>query len=196
MRAHPRAFAACSLAGDPQLYERFCCWACRRQTDDGEVKSLWPSMTSFTHHWHVEHASAFQTEWTTLALYGDVSLQDLAWEILGVDLEETPLPRAPAALPTLPKVMPNRRGGHNPRIYGPPWYVHQPAVPHYRALPPSHPPPSHLLPSLNVPKSDFTLSFDFTIACCEQVLEVFTSFFFYFFTRACKVSGSDIEGST
>ena len=157
--AHPRAFAACSLAGDAQLYERFCCWACRHQVDDGEVKSLWPDMFSFTQHWHVEHASDLQTEWTTLALYGGVTLQDLAWEILGVDLEETPLPRATAALPTIPKVMPNKKGGHNPKIYGPPWYVHQPAVPLYRALPPSYPPPSHLLRSLSAPpQSDFTLS--------------------------------------
>ena len=182
--AHPRAFAACSLAGDPQLYERFCCWACRRQTNDGEVKSLWPSMTSLTNHWHIEHASALQTEWTTLALWGNISIQDLAWEILGVDLEETPFPRAPAALPTIPKVMPERRGGHNPRIYGSPWYVRRPAVPYFRALHPSGHPPSHVLPSLNTPHCDFTLSvlfyFDFTIACCEQVLDVF--YFNFFFT--------------
>ena len=107
--AHPRAFAACSLAGDAHLYERFCCWTCRRQVDEGEVKSLWPDMFSFTQHWHVEHASALQTEWTTLALYGSVTVQDLAWDILGVDLEETPLPRATAALPTIPKVMPQKR---------------------------------------------------------------------------------------
>ena len=36
--------------------------------------------------------------------------------------------------------------------------MHQPIVPLYRAIPPSHPPPSHLLPSLNVQQSDFTLS--------------------------------------
>ena len=87
--------------------------------------------------------------------YGaNISIQDLAWEILGVDLEDTPLPRAPAALPTLPKVMPDRRGGQNPRIYGPPWYVHRPAVPYHRPLPTL----SHVLPSLNAPQSDFTLS--------------------------------------
>ena len=154
--AHPRAFAACSLAGDASLYERFCCWSCRKQVEEGEVKSLWPDMHSFTQHWHVEHASTLNTDWTTLALYGGVTVQDLAWELLGVDLEETPLPRAAAALPTLPKVMPHKRAGHNPRIYGHPWYVQQPIVPLHRPVPPSHPPPSHLLPSLNVKESDFT----------------------------------------
>ena len=83
-------------------------------------------------------------------------MQDLAWEILGVDPEETPLPRSTAALPTIPKVMPQKRGGHNPKIYGHPWYVQQPIVPLHRPVPPSHPPPSHLLPSLNVRESDFT----------------------------------------
>ena len=154
--AHPRAFAACSLAGDASLYERFCCWTCRRPVDEGEVKSLWPDMFSFTQHWHVEHASTLNTDWTTLALYGGVTVQDLAWEILGVNLEETPLPRAAAALPVIPKVMPQKRAGHNPKIYGHPWYVQQPIVPLYRPVPPSHPPPSHLLPSLSPKQSDFT----------------------------------------
>ena len=91
-----------------------------------------------------------------LALYGGVTIQDLAWEILGVDLEETPLPRSAAALPVIPKVMPHKRAGHNPKIYGYPWYVQQPIVPLHRPVPPSHPPPSHLLPSLSVKESDFT----------------------------------------
>ena len=95
------------------------------------------------------HASALQTEWTTLALWGHITIQDLAWEILGVDLEETPLPRARAALPTIPRVVPEKRGGHNPRIFTSPWFVHRPAVPYFRSLPPSGPPPSHL--SLNAP---------------------------------------------
>ena len=158
---HPtdlRAFAACSVLGDPNLPERFCCWSCRKQSAEGEIKSLRPSMDFFTQHWHVSHASALQTEWTTLALWGSISIEDLAWEIVGVDLEESPIPRAAAALPTIPRVMPERRGGHNPRTYGSPWFVHCPAVPYKRALPPSYPPPSYLLPSLNAPQEDFTHS--------------------------------------
>ena len=147
--AHPRAFTACSLAGDPQLYERFCCWACRRQSDEGEVKSLWPSMTSFTNHWHIEHASALQTEWMTLALWGNVSIQDLAWEILGVDLEETPLPRAPAALPTIPKVMPD------PRIYGSPWYARGSLLQGFTSFSSST---ESRVAILECPQCDFTLS--------------------------------------
>ena len=115
-------------------------------------------MDYFTQHWHVSHASALQTEWTTLALWGNISIEDLAWEILGVDVEESPLPRAVAALPTIPRVTPDKRGGHNPRIYGSPGFVHRPAVPYHRALAPSYPPPSHLLPSLSSPQEDFTHS--------------------------------------
>ena len=154
--AHPRAFAACSLAGDSTLKARFCCWSCRKQVQEGEVKTLWPDMFTFTQHWHVEHASDLNTEWTTLALYGGVTIPDLAWELLGIDLEESPLPRSPEALPTLPKVFPHKQSGHNPRIYGAPWHVHQPLVQYRRPVPPSHPPPSHLLPSLNLRQSDFT----------------------------------------
>ena len=91
-----------------------------------------------------------------MALYGGVTIPDLAWELLGIDLEETPLPRAVEALPTLPKMMPHKASGHNPRIYGAPWHVHQPLVQYRRPVPPSHPPPSHMLPSLNVRGSDFT----------------------------------------
>ena len=67
--ADPRAFAACSVSGYPNLPERFCCWSCRKQSAEGEIESLWPSMSHFTQHWHVSHASALQTEWTTLALW-------------------------------------------------------------------------------------------------------------------------------
>ena len=38
------------------------------------VKSLWHDMHSFTHHWHAEHASTLNTDWTTLALYGESGL--------------------------------------------------------------------------------------------------------------------------
>ena len=52
--------------------------------------------------------------------------------------------------------MPHKNSGHNPRIYGAPWHVHQPLVQYRRPVPPSHPPRSHMLPSLNMRESDFT----------------------------------------
>ena len=56
----------------------------------------------------------------------------------------------------IPKVMPHKRAGHNPKIYGYPWYVQQPIVPLRRPVPPACPPPSHMLPTLSVKESDFT----------------------------------------
>ena len=75
--------------------------------------------------------------------------------LLGLDLLESPLPRAREALKAIPKVMPPKRDGHNEKIYESPWYVHRPILPMRRALgipmphPPSYPPPRHVLGSLN-----------------------------------------------
>ena len=81
-------------------------------------------------------------------------MEDLAWEFLGVDLEEPPLPRASAALPTIPRVMPDKPEGHNRRVCG----VHKPSVPYYKALPPTYPPTNHLLPCLNARQAESTPS--------------------------------------
>ena len=151
--AHPRAFAACSVAGDAALPERFCCWSCQNVTTGGAVKSLWPDMDVFTYHWHQVHASQLQTDWTELALQFGLTIADLSWALLGLDLLESPLPGAREALKAIPKVMPPKRDGHNERIYDNPWYVHRPIMPMRRALPmphpPSYPPPRHVLGSLN-----------------------------------------------
>ena len=89
-----------------------------------------------------------------VALHGGVTMEDLAWSLLGVDLEDTPLPY-------LARTLPPREKGHNPKIYGQPWNIERPFTPPHRALPagpshfaatpPSHPPPGHVLPSLDRP---------------------------------------------
>ena len=151
--AHPRAFAACSVAGDAALPERYCCWSCQNMTSSGTAKSLWPDMDSFTYHWHQVHASQLNDDWTDLALNNGVTIDDLSWALLGIDLQESPLPRAREALKAIPKVMPAKRDGHNDKIYESPWFVHRPIAPLRRALPmphpPSYPPPRHVLGSLN-----------------------------------------------
>ena len=150
--AHPRAFAACSIAGDAALPERFC-WSCQNITTGGTAKSLWPDMDSFTYHWHQVHASQLQTDWTELALQFGLTIDDLSWALLALDLLESPLPCARETLKAIPKVMPPKRDGHNKRIDDSPWYVHCPIMPMLRALPmphpPSYPPPRHVLGSLN-----------------------------------------------
>ena len=158
---HFRCMAACSVSGDPTLPARFCCWTCRQPGEGGSVKSLWPSFTAFSWHWNLTHARQLHKDWVSLALRGGVTLQDLAWSLLGIDLEDTPLPYHPDALRYLPRTLPPREQGHNPKIYGRPWNIERPFTPSHRALPagpshftptpPSHPPPSHVLPSLDSP---------------------------------------------
>ena len=158
---HFRRMAACSVSGDPTLPARFCCWTCRQPGEGGSVKSLWPSFTAFSWHWNLTHARQLHKDWVSLALRGGVTLQDLAWSLLGIDLEDTPLPYHPDALRYLPRTLPPREQGHNPKIYGRPWNIERPFTPSHRALPagpshftptpPSHPPPSHVLPSLDSP---------------------------------------------
>ena len=50
------------------------------------MKSLWPSFTAFSWHWNLTHARQLHKDWLSLALRGGVTLQDLAWSLLGVDL--------------------------------------------------------------------------------------------------------------
>ena len=73
----------------------------------------------------------------------------------------TPLPYHKDALRPLPRTLPPREQGHNPKIYGEPWNIERPFTPTRRSLPagpsqfpptpPSYPPPSHVLPSLGQP---------------------------------------------
>ena len=158
---HFRCLAACSISADPALPARFCCWTCRQPGEGGSVKSLWPSFTSCSWHWDLTHARQLLKDWISLVLHGGMTLQDLAWSLLGVDLDDAPLPYHKDALRYLPRTLPPREQGHNPKIYGHPWNIERPFTPPHRALPagpsrftptpPSHPPPSHVLPSLGQP---------------------------------------------
>ena len=112
----------------------------------GSVKSLWPSFTAFSWHWNLTHARQLHKDWVSLALHGGVTMEDLAWSLLGVDLEDTPLPYHKDALRYLPRTLPPREKGRNPKIYGPPWNIERPFTPPHRALPTG---PSHLVHPLH-----------------------------------------------
>ena len=49
----------------------------KNMTSSGTAKSLWPDMSSFTFHWHQVHASQLNDDWTDLALYNGVTIDDL-----------------------------------------------------------------------------------------------------------------------
>ena len=158
---HFRCLAACSISADPALPARFCCWACRQPGEGGSAKSLSPSFASYSWHWNLTHARQLHKDWLSLALHGGVTLQNLAWSLLGVGLDDTPLPYHKDALRHLPRTLPPCKQGHNPKIYGPAWNIERPFIPMRRSLPagpshltptpPSYPPPSHVLPSLGQP---------------------------------------------
>ena len=115
---HFRCLVACSISADPALPARFCCWTCRQPGEGGSAKNLWPSFTSYSWHWNLTHARQVHKDWISLALHGGVTLQDLAWSLLGVDLDGTPLPYHKDALRHLPRTLPPREQGHSPKIYG------------------------------------------------------------------------------
>ena len=55
-----------------------------------------------------------------------IGASDLAFELLGIDLALWPLPWKPEAIASLPKSLPFRRGGHDPKIAGYSWYMQIP----------------------------------------------------------------------
>ena len=76
-------------------------------------------------------------------------MEDLAWSLLGVDLEDTPLPYHKDALRYLPRTLPPREKGHNPKIYGQPWNIERPLNKSLASLPSS--PPALKSPPLVAP---------------------------------------------
>ena len=141
--AHPRCLAAASVSADTALPERYCCWQCHLpQPDGGHMKSLWPTLNKFVWHWYESHHNEWTDAWDSIAIYLNLTCSDLAFVLLGVDLHDCPLPFTDDARRALPESLPWRKGGHNPKIFGPPWCLknEDPFTPH----PPVGPPPSYL----------------------------------------------------
>ena len=76
-----------------QLPERYCCWQCHLPQPDGShMKSLWPRLTKFIWHWYESHSNEWTDPWDTIAIHLNVTCSDLAFALLGVDLQSCPLP--------------------------------------------------------------------------------------------------------
>ena len=141
--AHPRCLAAASVSADTALRERYCCWQCQLPQPDGtHMKSLCPTLDKFIWHWYEAHHNEWTDAWDSIAIYLNLSCSDLAFALLGVDLQSCPLPFSDDARRALPESLPWLKGGHNPRIFGSPWFLknEDPYMPH----PPVGPAPSHL----------------------------------------------------
>ena len=143
LRAPPGCLAAVSTSADTALPERFCCWQCHFPTANGShMKSLWPSLEKCIWHWYAAHHTEWTDAWDSVAIYIDFTCGDLAFALLGVALQECPLPFSAEARKVLPESLPWKQGGHNPRIFGHPWFLKNEDA--YEPHPPSFPPPAHL----------------------------------------------------
>ena len=145
---HPRSLAACAISSDASLEEPVVCWGCYQKGPGGEnLKSLWPSVDKMLWHWYGKHAKPAHKAWTRLACRLKINKYELALELLGVDLALWPLPVTEDGLRAIPRSLPACPGGHNPKIFGPPWSFPTSAVAvcPLTPTPPQGPPPAHLM---------------------------------------------------
>ena len=170
--AHPRCLAAGALSQDETLAEPWICWACFKPAGPGaHAKTSWRTQSDFIDHWYSSHAKPLHKRWTYLARDVQLSPNELAIACLGVNLDDCPLPATSEGLKCVPKGLPKLSRGHNPLVYGPPWFcgIRGRYDAGRRPLPPPGPPPSstravddqpsgfchaHGLPSLNASSSD------------------------------------------
>ena len=106
------------------------------------MKSLWPTLDRFVWHWYEAHHNEWTDAWGSVAIYLSLTCGDLAFALLGVDLQTRPLPFSDDARRVLPESFPWRKGGHNPRIFGHSWFLKNENA--YEPHPPAGPPPAHL----------------------------------------------------
>ena len=145
---HPRSLAACAISSDASLEEPVVCWGCYQKGPGGEnMKTLWPSVDKMLWHWYAKHAKPAHKSWTRLACRLRINKFELALELLGVDLSLWPLPVTEDGLRAIPRSLPACPGGHNPKIFGPPWSFPTSAVAvcPLTPTPPQGPPPAHLM---------------------------------------------------
>ena len=138
----PPVLGGC-VSADTALPQRYCCWQCHLPQPDGtHMKSLWPKLDKLIWHWYEAHHNEWTDALDSIAIYLNLSCSDLAFTLLGVDLQSCPLPFSDDARRALPESLPCRKGGHNPRIFGRPWFLknEDPYMPH----PLVGPPPAHL----------------------------------------------------
>ena len=145
--AHPRSLAAASTSAQSlltQLCRRtFCCWQCHFPNSDGaHVTSLWSMLDRFVWHWYKGRRNEWTDAWDSVAIYLNLICGDLAFALLGVDLQTCPLPFSDDARRVLPESLPWRKGGHNPRTFGRPWFLKNEDA--YEPHPPAGSPPAHL----------------------------------------------------
>ena len=95
--------------------------------------------------------------------------------ILGIDVSESPLSRVQVALPAIPRVMPDNLRFAIPSFTPVHSMCRGLLLLTARLLPPSYPPPSQLLPSLNAPHAECTSSTLYPLLAVNKSLQSSTS---------------------
>ena len=124
---HPRQLAACALRSDSNSEFRWSCWACQLNPEEASLsgfspsKSCWHSDAQQLYHWWGTHAKQSHWDWLREAESFHVTHKELVTFLLGCDLEEWPLPWTTFALDAIPRELPQKLSGHNPRVFEPPF---------------------------------------------------------------------------
>ena len=85
-------------------------------------KSIWPSGTAQFYHWWTVHGKDSHWAWIYEAEEFDLTTREVLQYLLAADLERWPFPWSSFALKALPREIPSRDGGHNPRLWQAPFH--------------------------------------------------------------------------
>ena len=125
---HPRQLASCCLRLDSTQECRWSCWACNLNPAEAAAagfspsKSIWPSSTAQFYHWWTVHGKDSHWAWIYEAEEFDLTTREILQYLLAADLERWPFPWSSFALKALPREIPSRDGGHNPRLWQAPFH--------------------------------------------------------------------------
>ena len=117
----PDQLSSLVLCQDSSVEERWWCYRCDLNKHSGgkRIHSTWPTPEAQCYHYWGDHATADEWKWIDEAKRLKVDVKDLAWHILWIDLDKTPLPSSAKALPLLPLKIPSldEDRAHNPRVF-------------------------------------------------------------------------------
>ena len=125
---HPRQLASCCLRLDSTQECRWSCWACNLNPAEAAAagfspsKSIWPSSIAQFYHWWTVHGKDSHWAWIYEAEEFDLTTREILQYLLAADLERWPFPWSSFALKALPREIPSRDGGHNPRLWQAPFH--------------------------------------------------------------------------
>ena len=125
---HPRQLVACCLRSNSNEEFRWSCWSCQLHPQEAQAagfspsKSCWATDAQQLYHWWEIHAKQSHWDWVREAESHHISHHELMCFLLDADLREWPLPWTAFALKAIPRELPHKVGGHNPKVFGPPFH--------------------------------------------------------------------------